>query len=264
MCLSNHRITRRGALAGGVAAAAAAVALGEPAKAGPKANGPLDLTYPLTTSFPAFEPGEEAVRHTVATIEKDGYFLQEWKILEHIGTHVDAPAHFTKGGRVATELQPSELILPAVVVDIADRAARDADTVVTVADLRAFERRHGRIPDGAAVLMHSGWGKRSGDADAYRGVDAAGRMHFPGFGTDACEWLLRHRKIRSLGVDTLSIDPGNSVTYDTHHVLTGADRYGMENLANLHRLPPTGATIMVGLIPYEGGSGGQARVLATR
>ncbi|MEU4560501.1 cyclase family protein [Actinoplanes sp. NPDC023936] len=274
MCISNHSTTRRGALAGGVAAAAA-IALGGPALGGPalggparaagsRARGPLDLTHPLTTGFPAFEPGEEAVRHTVATIEKDGYFLQEWKILEHIGTHVDAPAHFTKGGRVATELQPSELILPAVVIDIAARAARDADTIVTVDDLRAFERRHGRIPEGAAVLMHSGWARKVHDADAYRGTGADGGMHFPGFGADACEWLLRHRRIRSLGVDTLSIDPGDSTDFDTHLVLTGADRYGLENLANLDRLPATGATIIVGLIPYEGGSGGQARVLATR
>ena len=208
-------------------------------------------------------PGEEAVRRTVVTIENDGYYLQEWRIIEHIGTHVDAPGHFTVGGRLATELQPSELVVPAVVIDIADRAARDPDTVVTVEDLRAFERRHGRIPRDAAVLMDSGWGAKVADADAYRGADAAGTLHFPGFGADACEWLLRRRGIRSLGVDTLSIDPGNSTTFDTHLILTGADRYGLENLANLDRIPKRGATIFVGLIPYEQGSGGQARIFAS-
>ena len=106
-------------------------------------------------------------------------------------------------------------------------------------------------------------GAKVGDADAYRGADAAGTLHFPGFGADACEWLLRRRGIRSLGVDTLSIDPGNSTTFDTHLTLTGADRYGLENLANLDRIPRRGATIVVGLIPYEEGSGGQARVLAS-
>ena len=124
-----------------------------------------------------------------------------------------------------------------MVIDIADRAARDPDTVVTVEDLRAFERRHGRIPRDAAVLMYSGWGAKVGDPDAYRGTDAAGMLHFPGFSADACEWLLRRRGIRSLGVDTLSIDPGNSTTFDTHLILTGADRYGLENLANLDRIP---------------------------
>jgi kynurenine formamidase len=149
------------------------------------------------------------------------------------------------------------------VIDIAAKAARDPDAVVTVDDVRAFERRHGRIPRGAAVLMYSGWGAKVGDADAYRGTDAAGTLHFPGFGPEATEWLLQRRGIRSLGVDTLSIDPGESETFETHLILTGADRYGVENLANLRRVPPTGATLVVGLIPFEQGSGGQARVFAT-
>ncbi|MBG0564037.1 cyclase family protein [Actinoplanes aureus] len=258
---SNASLTRRAALVGGAALAASA-ALPAPAQAGQR-HGLRDLTYPLGPAFPAFAPGEEASRRTVTTIEDDGYYMQEWRVIEHIGTHVDAPAHFTRGGRVSTELRPSELIVPAVVIDIADRARRDADTVVTVNDLRGFERRYGRIPKGAAVLMYSGWGAKVGDPDAYRGTDAAGTLHFPGFSPDACEWLLRHREIGSLGVDTLSIDPGNSATFETHLILTGADRYGLENLANLDRIPRQGATIFVGLIPYEGGSGGQARVLAT-
>ena len=165
--------------------------------------------------------------------------------------------------RLSTELRLSELITPAVVVDISARAARDADTSVTVDDIRGYERRHGRIPTGAAVLMYSGWGAKVGDADAYRGTDANGTLHFPGFSAEATRWLLRHRDICSLGVDTLSIDPGESETFDTHLTLLGADRYGLENLANLRRIPPRGATIVVGLIPYEQGSGGQARIFAT-
>jgi kynurenine formamidase len=262
-------LTRRVALFGGAAVAASA-ALGGTAQASERApalsgkrRGLRDLTYPLTTSFPAFTPGEEAARRTVVTIEDNGYYLQEWRIIEHIGTHVDAPGHFTAGGRLSPELQLSELIVPAVVVDIAARAARDPDTAVTIEDLRSFERRHGRIPRDAAVLMYSGWGAKVGDPDAYRGTDATGTLHFPGFSPDACDWLLRRRGIRSLGVDTLSIDPGNSTTFETHLILTGADRYGLENLANLNRIPPRGATIVVGLIPYEDGSGGQARVFAS-
>ena len=190
------------------------------------------------------------------TIEDDGYYMQQWTIIEHIGTHVDAPGHFTPGGRLSPELRPEELVVEAVVIDIADRAARDPDTVVTVDDLRAFEHRHGRIPRNAAVLMYSGWAAKVGDA-------AAGTLHFPGFGAEACEWLLRRRGIRSLGVDTLSIDPGNSTTFETHLILTGADRYGLENLNNLDRIPRRGATVVVGLVPYEEGSGGQARILAS-
>jgi kynurenine formamidase len=266
---TGSNVTRRAALVGGAAAAASAV-MGGTASAGERGpafshrrHGLRDLTHTLTTTFPAFVPGEEAVRRTVVTIEADGYYMQEWRIIEHIGTHVDAPGHFTPGGRLGPELRPSELITPAVVIDIADRAAQDPDTVVTVDDLRAFERRHGRIPRDAAVLMYSGWAAKVGDPAAYRNPDAAGTLHFPGFGAEATEWLLLRRHIRSLGVDTLSIDPGNSTTFDTHLILTGADRYGLENLANLDRIPKRGATIMVGLIPYEEGSGGQARIFAT-
>ncbi|HZO70145.1 MAG TPA: cyclase family protein [Kribbellaceae bacterium] len=274
MCTEHSRqltskVTRRTAMTG-AAAVAATAALGGTAEAtdrghafGGKHRRLRDLTYPLTTSFPAFVPGEEAVRRTTVTIENDGYYLQEWRIIEHIGTHLDAPGHFTAGGRLATELELSELIVPAVVVDISHRADGDADAVVTVDDLRRFERRHGRIPRDSAVLMFSGWGERVGDADAYRNADAAGTLHFPGFSADACEWLLRRRGIRALGVDTLSTDPGNSTTFETHLVLSAADRYGLENLANLDRIPPTGTTVVVGLIPYQEGSGGQARVFAT-
>ncbi len=264
-------VTRRAALFGATAVAATAALGSAPAQAGERSSalagghrrGLQDLTYPLTTSFPAFAVGEEAERETYVTIEDNGYYMQEWRILEHYGTHVDAPGHFTVGGRLSTELRLAELITPAVVIDIARKAARDPDAVVTVDDVRSFERRHGRIPRDAAVLMFSGWGAKVGDADAYRGTDASGTLHFPGFSPEACEWLLQRRGIRSLGVDTLSIDPGNSATFETHLVLTGADRYGVENLANLDRIPPAGATLVVGLIPFEQGSGGQARVFAT-
>jgi kynurenine formamidase len=262
-------VTRRAALVGGAAVAASAV-MGGTASAGERGparshrrHGLRDLTHELTTTFPAFVPGEEAARRTTVTIEANGYYMQEWRIIEHIGTHLDAPGHFVVGGRLAPELRPSELIVPAVVVDIADRAARDPDTVVTVDDLRAFERRHGRIPRGAAVLMDSGWAARVGDPAAYRNPDAAGTLHFPGFGAEATEWLLRRRQIRAVGVDTLSTDPGTSTTFETHLLLAGADRYGLENLANLDRIPKRGATITVGLIPYQEGSGGQARIFAT-
>jgi hypothetical protein len=126
-------VTRRAALVGGAAVAASAV-MGGTASAGERGpafshrrHGLRDLTHPLTTTFPAFVPGEEAVRRTVVTIEANGYYLQEWRTIEHIGTHVDAPGHFVAGGRLAPELRPSELITPAVVIDIADRAAQDPD-----------------------------------------------------------------------------------------------------------------------------------------
>jgi len=259
MCVD--KVTRRSLLLG-AAATTAAVAVPAPAQATVRKSGLQDLTHPVTPSFPAFEPGEEPSRRTVTSIPADGYYMQEWTILEHFGTHVDAPAHFTAGGRTSTELALAELISPAVVIDIARRAAREPDATVTVADLVAYERRYDRIPRDAAVLLHSGWAAKAGDADAYRGTDAQGGLHFPGFSVEACEWLLTKRRIRCLGVDTLSIDPGVSTGFETHLALTGADRYGVENIAHLDRVPPRGATLTVGLIPYQDGSGGQARVFA--
>ena len=266
---SSGVLSRRTALLGsaGLAGTTMLSASTLPAAAHPRdrgrgRHGRADLTYTLGEDFPAYTPGEEAVRRPGTTIEDDGYYLQRWDIYEHTGTHVDAPAHFNPTGRYVTELTAEELMVPAVVVDIARRAAADPDTEVTVADLREHERRHGRIEPGAAVLMYSGWGAKVSDPDAYRGTDAKGVLHFPGFGADACEWLIRRRRIRALGVDTLSIDPGNSATFDTHKILNGAERYGIENLANLRHIPARGARIVVGVVPFELGSGGPAKVLA--
>ncbi len=225
-------------------------------------HGQADLTYTLGEDFPAYTPGEEAIRRPGTTIPANGYYLQRWDLYEHIGTHVDAPAHFNPNGRYASELTADELMVPAVVIDIARRAAAHPDAVVIVDDLRAHERRYGRIDAKTAVLMYSGWGAKVGSPDAYRGTDAAGVLHFPGFSADACEWLIKRRRISALGVDTLSIDPGISATFDTHKILNGAERYGIENLANLHRMPAHGARIFVGVIPFKQGSGGPAKVLA--
>ena len=269
---SEGPVSRRAALltTAGLATASTMFLGAAPASAGARTagahrrrHGKADLTYTLGEDFPAYTPGEEAIRKPGTTIEADGYYMQRWDIFEHTGTHVDAPAHFNADGRYATELTLDELMPTAVVVDISRKAAADPDAEVTVADLRHHERRHGRIDDHSAVLMYSGWGAKVSDADAYRGTDADGVLHFPGFSADACEWLIERRRIRALGVDTLSIDPGNSATFDTHHVLNGAERYGIENLANLHLVPARGARISVGLIPFKQGSGGPARVFAT-
>jgi len=268
--VTGSHVSRRTALlaAAGLATSTALAVSGVvPAAADPRSHTPrhgrIDLTYILGEEFPAYTPGEEAIRQPATTIPADGYYMQRWELYEHTGTHVDAPAHFNADGRYASELTPDELMVPAVVIDISRRAAADPDTVVSVADLQAHERRHGRIEDRAAVLMYSGWGAKVADPDAYRGTDSSGVLHFPGFGADACDWLIRRRRIRALGVDTLSIDPGNSTTFDTHTILNGAERYGIENLANLRRIPAGGAQIVVGVIPFEEGSGGPAKVLAS-
>ena len=260
------QLTRRTVLAGGGAAALAALLPGEarphkpPAQRRKRGRG-VDLTHTFTAGFPVYT-GAEPTRRTLVTIPEDGFYAQAWTFDEHTGTHMDAPGHFTAGGRLTPQLKPDELILPIVVIDISQRAARDPDAVVTPDDLRRFERRHGRIPRGALVAMDSGWADKLG-TDAFKGTDGSGTYHFPGFGEDAIDVLIERRRAAAIGVDTLSLDHGPSTTFAVHTKWLAEDNYGIENLANLDRIPPSGATAVVGVVPWEEGSGGPARVLAT-
>jgi kynurenine formamidase len=257
-------LTRRTVLAGGGAAALAALLPGEAAahRRRPRRRGRVvDLTHTFTAGFPVYT-GAAPTRRTLVTVENDGFYAQEWTFGEHSGTHLDVPGHFVANGRRVTALRPRELILPIVVIDISRRAASDPDAAVTPDDLQRFERRHGRIPNGALVAMNSGWASKVGDDAAFKGGPAGG-YHFPGFGEDAIDVLLARRRAAAIGVDTLSLDPGNSATFPVHVKWLGADNFGIENLNNLDRLPPHGATAIVGVIPWEEGSGGPARVLAT-
>jgi kynurenine formamidase len=262
---SEPTITRRAVLAGGGAAALAALVPGEAVahkRRRLKRSGKVvDLTHEFKAGFPVYT-GNAPARRTLTTIPANGFYKQEWTFDEHSGTHMDAPAHFTAGGRFTPELKARELILPIVVIDIAKRAASNPDATVSADDLMRFERKHGRIPKGALVAMDSGWAKKVGDEAAYKG-GPAGDYHFPGFAEDAIEFLLERRDAAAIGVDTLSLDPGDSTTFPVHVRWLGADRYGIENLANLDKLPPRGAVAYVGVIPWEEGSGGPARVLAT-
>ncbi|MGI8519062.1 MAG: cyclase family protein, partial [Actinomycetota bacterium] len=221
-----------------------------------------DLTHVLSAGFPVytFDP---PTRETLVTVENDGFYVQKWTLGEHSGTHMDCPGHFVRDGRRAPEMTLKELLVPIVVVDLSQRAAGDPDAAVSVRDLVRFERRHGRIPKGAVVAMFSGWETRVGDPAAYKNVGADGKYHFPGFGIDALEWLLDRRHISAIGVDTLSLDVGESTTFEVHLTLLGADKYGLENLAHLESIPPHGAHAYVGLIPWQEGSGGPCRVIAT-
>jgi kynurenine formamidase len=254
-------VSRRGLLIS-AGAAALTMAAPAPALAGRRHRSRVrDLSHVFRQGFPMYV-GDPPARRTIRTFERDGYYAQAWSLGEHSGTHMDAPGHFTPGGRLTPELDPEELFAPVAVIDIARRAARDPDAQVELRDLRAYERRHGRIPRHAAVFMYSGWERRVGDPEAYRNPGPDGRFHFPGFGPEAVEWLLERRHIRAVGVDTLSLDPGASTTFEVHRRLLGAGRYGLENLANLRHIPPHGAEAIVGVVPWEEGSGGPCRVLA--
>jgi kynurenine formamidase len=221
-----------------------------------------DLTHTFSTTFPVgtSTPPE---RRTEFTIEKDGFYAQRWGFWEHTATHVDAPGHFVPGGRLVTELQPAELLfIPAVVIDISDRAKNEPDTSVTVDDITAHERQFGQIEKGTLVLMNSGWAARANNADDFRNADADGKFHFPGFSSDAADLLLQQRGIAGVGVDTLSIDQSVAQGAPVHHKVLGADRIGLECLKNLELLPRTGLRLFIGVVPYEQGSGGPCRVYA--
>lgn len=221
-----------------------------------------DLTYtfsPKLPVFPAFAPVRIRPRFSR---EKDGFFANEVTFDEHTGTHMDAPIHFVADAPTADRLPEDRFIAPLAVVSIAARAAKDADTMVTVDDLLAWEKSHGRLPRGAFVAMHSGWGARISAPERFLNKDAGGTMHAPGFSEEAARFLVQERDIVGSGVDTLSLDKAEAQKFVAHLVLLGAGKYGLELLADLDRLPPSGATIVVGAPNHEGASGGPARVYA--
>jgi kynurenine formamidase len=262
---SSHRhVGRRALLAAGAAGLAGLL----PARAAHAAevahrNGRLqDLTHVFRPTFP-LAAGPAPTRSTLFTIERDGFYAQQWSFWEHTATHLDVPGHFIPGGRLVTQIEPAELMfVPAAVIDISDRAGRNPDSQVEVADLRRYERRYGRIPHRALVIMNSGWQSRVDDPDAFLGRDAAGKLHFPGFGADAAEFLLEQRDISGVAVDTISIDATAHADAPVHHLVLGADKFALENLAHLDRIPRSGAQVFVGVVPWEQGSGGPCRVVA--
>lgn len=223
----------------------------------------IDLTHPLSPEIPTFAgPGGETFKLIPFVSYDKGYYMNLLCSPEHIGTHVDAPSHFAQGAPHVADLDPRALIGPGVVVDVRDAAKSNPDYQVAIADLLKWERRHGKIPTGSLVLFRTGWGERWGSPARYRNADSGGVMHFPGCSKEAAAWLLSERKIRALGIDTLSLDYGSSTDFPVHGTMLSAGKYFIENLANLEQLPPTGALIVVAPLKIKNGSGSPARVFA--
>jgi len=221
----------------------------------------IDLTHKLSASTPTFGGERDAMRYEkLAEVDRDGYTMGAFRVPEHFGTHVDSPGHFLKGRETIDRIDSRRFIAPVVVIDVRPQVKADPDYQLTTADVEAFERG-GRVPEGAAVLLLTGWDKRYEDADKYRNPDKAGTLHFPGYSQEAIRYLLK-RNIVALGIDTLSIDYGPSKDFAGHKISHGGGLYHIENLTNLDKLPARGAAIFVGALPIEGGSGSPARVLA--
>jgi kynurenine formamidase len=222
----------------------------------------IDLTHPISPTIPTFggQPGFSA--HDVAGAGAS-YTDRDLQVNEHTGTHVDAPAHFIKGKPTVDAIPASSLVAPAVVIDVRDKVDKDPEYRIEAADLVAWERKHGKIPYGALIVAVTGWSRHWPYPKRYRGVDAAGGLHFPGFGEDAVDWLIANRpRVVGLAIDTLSVDYGRSVGFEVHKKSHGAGLYHVENLDRPERLPAKGATIVVGVIPFDHGSGAPARVIA--
>ena len=249
----------RGGLAAGVAGAAAAIT-GTPALADGHGS-VLDMSHAYDGSFPTFfnEPG--ITYDQLFKFADNGFNLFRLTINEHTGTHIDAPLHFSADGASVDEIPVGNLVVPLCVVDIRAKAAENPDAQVTPDDLNAWISANGDIPDRACVAMNSGWGAKVNDP-AYRGADANGGLHFPGFHPEATDMLLSMTSASALAVDTLSLDHGPSADFATHYAWLPAGRYGIENLAGLDNVPAAGATLVVGAPTHKGGTGGPARIFA--
>jgi kynurenine formamidase len=222
----------------------------------------VDLSYAISDAMPQW-PGDAKSfeASTDCNIEKDGFFARSFWMLEHYGTHLDAPAHFIAGGTTVEAIPAERLLGPAVVLDVRDAVAANPDYELPAGRVTAWESEHARIPRGAIVLLRTGWASRWPDSDRYRNQDAAGTMHFPGFGPDAVRILIQ-REVSGIGCDAMSVDPGQSREYPVHRVALGAGLYQLENLADLSALPEIGALLIVAPIKLERGSGAPCRVFA--
>ena len=228
----------------------------------------IDLTYPFdeqTIYWPHNKPF--AWEQTSWGPSPGGYWYASGQFCtaEHGGTHLDAPIHFAEAGMTLDAIPLQKLIGPAVVIDVSEAARQDRDYRMTVADIEAWEETHGKIPDGAIVLMKTGWGRFWPDRAAYLGSktpDDAATLHFPGFSKEAAAYLTRERRIDGIGIDTASMDHGPSRDFIVHQIVNGANVYDLENLANLELLPPKGATVILLPMKIKGGSGGPVRVIA--
>lgn len=261
--VKDKMLSRRGFFKGAVMASAAAAAgtmTTAPAAMAAGHSTVEDMTHTLHPEFPTYfgEPGFSMEQKF--NFAEHGFNLFNNSVNEHTGTHVDAPLHFSADGKSVDEIPVENLIAPLCVIDIAARAAEDADTRVTPEDIKAWMASHGDIPENACVAMHSGWAPKV-DTDGFRNFDGT-TQHYPGFHPDAAAMLIEETGAMSIASDTLSLDHGMSADFATHYAWLPTGRFGIENLANLSKVPASGATLVIGAPKHKGGTGGPARIFA--
>jgi kynurenine formamidase len=229
----------------------------------------IDLTHPFNADSVYWPTARMFEKQEVFAGETPGgyyYSAYDFAAAEHGGTHLDAPVHFAEGALSTDRIPVEQTIGPAFVIDVSAQAASDVDYRVSAADIEGFEAEHGTIPEGAIVLLRTGRASLYPDRETYmgtaeRGPEAVPKLHFPGLGKDGAE-LLVSRAIGAVGIDTPSIDYGQSANFETHVTLMTNDIPALENVADMSDLPPTGATIIALPMKIEGGSGGPLRIVA--
>ena len=242
-----------------------------PAAESPFARGKwLDLTHEFSTNtlyWPTAQPFRLETEFHANTDKGYFYAANRYSASEHGGTHIDAPIHFAERGKTLEQLSIDQLTGAAFVVDVSAKAQKDADYQITVADLKAWESKHSRIPGGAILLFHTGYARHWPDASKYlgteeRGADAVPKLHFPGLHPDAARWLVTERTLKAVGLDTASIDYGQSTLFESHRILFAKNIPAFENVAALDKLPATGAYVVALPMKIKGGSGGPLRIAA--
>lgn len=230
----------------------------------------IDLTYSFDENTVFWPTAESFHLDTVFEgVNDSGFYYSAFQfcLAEHGGTHLDAPMHFSEGKWAVDEIPVEQGIGAAVVIDVAENAEGNADYLISVDDVEAWEAQHGQIPDGAIVILRTGYGKFWPDRTKYmgtneRGPEAVAKLHFPGIDPELAQWIVDNRKIKAIGLDTPSLDYGQSTLFESHQILNGDNILGFENLANLEQLPPTGAWVVALPMKIKGGSGGPLRIIA--
>jgi kynurenine formamidase len=249
---------------------AAAAAQAQRRTAGFPSGTIVDLSYPFDSST-VYWPTAETFH-----LEKDfegtteqGYYYSAYRYsaAEHGGTHIDAPVHFAKGRNTVDGIPLEQLIGPGIVVDVTKQCARNPDYLITESDFKHWEQRNGKIAAGTIVLLRTGFGRFYPDRKKYLGTDQRGaaavaNLHFPGLHPDAARWLTQNRKIKAIGLDTASIDYGQSKLFESHRTLFAKDIPAFENIANLDRLPARGFSVIALPMKIKGGSGAPLRIIA--
>jgi len=230
----------------------------------------VDLTYPFNARTIYWPTAKTFTLTKVFEGETEGgyfYAANDYEAAEHGGTHLAAPIHFARGGYKTDEIPLNRLMGDAVVIDVTARALRNRDYLVSVSDLLAWERANGRIPRRSIVVLRTGYGRFWPDRERYMGTAELGeqavpKLHFPGLGPTAARWLVRNRALKAVGIDTPSIDYGQSSLFRSHRILGAANVPVFENLANVNRLPLEGFAVVALPMKIDRGSGGPLRAIA--